>query len=228
MQGFIEGQISYFDGTGDQRVESGREKFSVSIQDNGKRTLRAVCEFDDAGILRDVVYTVDRNFQPIEAYIRIVDGASVGSGWFLFSETHAECEAVVPNRGRIKQSIPVSQRVKAFGSHAICSDVWRLSQLERSSIGTPQLLTHAMNCSPIGRGFGEEGPELNEQDYHYVYQGRETIDVQAGIFDCHKFEWTLMSGMKLELWTTENDFLPIRVLSPETENEYELVSLSRR
>jgi len=188
MQRLIEGQVSYFEKKGVDLDESGRERFSVTVHDNGHRTLRAICEFDEARILRDVVYTVNDAFQPVEAYIRIVNGTDVGSGWFRFTDTHAESEAMIPEQGRISQRIPISQPVKAFGSHPICSDIWRLSQLKRSSVGQSQHLTHCMNCSPIGKGFGEEGPKLNEQDYHYVYQGLDNIEVKAGKFDCHKFD----------------------------------------
>jgi len=226
MSRLIEGQVSYYRNTHKAREEFGRERFSVTVHHNGHRTLRAVCEFDEARILRDVVYTVNELFQPIEAYIRIDSGSDIGSGWFRFTDTYAESECMIPEKGRIHQRIPITQRVKAFGSHPICSDILRLSQLDRSSVGELQHLENCMNSSPIGKGYGEEGPMLNEQDYTYIYRGQESVTVEGGTFDCHKYDWTLMSGEVLELWTTQEDFLPIRVMSAENNNSYELTSLS--
>jgi len=226
MGRFIEGQVNYYNNTDKVRTEFGREKFSVSVHDNGHRTLRVVCEFDQARVLRDVVYTVDDKFKPLEAYIRVVNKGEVGSGWFRFTDTHAESEAMVPEKGRINQRIDISERVKAFGSHPICSDFMRLSQLKRSGVGEPQYLTNCMNCSPIGEGYGEEGPMLNTQDYNYVYRGQENVTVQGGTFECHKYDWMLMSGETLHFWTIDKDFLPIQVKGPESNTGYELVSLS--
>ena len=49
------GKMLYLtDGVG----EMGREFFSVTVQPDGERTLRAQCEMDDDRLLRDVVHLV--------------------------------------------------------------------------------------------------------------------------------------------------------------------------
>lgn len=87
----------------------------MSIQKDGLRTMRAVCEFDAEGITRDVTYTVGRDFKPIECYVRVaLETKPVGSGWFRFTDDTAEGEAYTASEGRFSQRIKVSERVKAF------------------------------------------------------------------------------------------------------------------
>ena len=62
------GKIVYLtDGAG----EMGRERFRVTVHDDGRRTLRAICEMDDDELLRDVTHTVDRHFRPLDAFVRL-------------------------------------------------------------------------------------------------------------------------------------------------------------
>ena len=91
------GKIVYLtDGAG----EMGRERFRVTVHDDGRRTLRAICEMDDDELLRDVTYTVDRHFRPLDAFVRLTIGeAFVGSGWYHFTETAVTCEAVTASAG---------------------------------------------------------------------------------------------------------------------------------
>jgi len=62
------GRVDYIH---DDIGERGREWFSVTVQPDGMRTLRSQCEMDDTRILRDVIYTVDGQWRPIDSYVRI-------------------------------------------------------------------------------------------------------------------------------------------------------------
>ena len=97
------GKVSYLtDGQG----EMGREWFTVTIQPNGDRTMRAHCEMDDFELLRDVVVTVDGDWNPIDAFVRLTrHGVFVGSGWFRFTDRYAECEAFTVQEGRVSQRV---------------------------------------------------------------------------------------------------------------------------
>jgi len=76
------GRIDYIH---DDIGERGREWFTVTVQPDGTRTLRSHCEMDDTRILRDVVYTVDRAWLPIDSYVRLtVEEKLMGSAWFRF------------------------------------------------------------------------------------------------------------------------------------------------
>lgn len=227
MSRFIQGYIAYITGTDTANPkEFGREFFSMSIQSDGLRTMRAVCEFDAEGITRDVTYTVGRDFKPIECYVRVaLETKPVGSGWFRFTDDTAEGEVFTASDGRFSQHIKVPERVKAFGSHPICSDILRLAHLKPEGIGQTQVLANCMNSSPLAHG--ESGPMLGVRDYTYIYRGTETITVGAGTFTCQRFDWPVRAGKTLCMWTTD-DFMPIRMVFPEGHKTYDLMDLKIR
>lgn len=225
---FIQGLISYRLGTPDAQGDwFGREHFSVSLFDNGTRTLRAVCEFEDVGLVRDVTYTLDDEFRPLEAYVRVAFPAKpVGSGWFRFTERSAEGEAFTAAEGRVRQRFELSERVRAFGTHPICSDMLRLAHLRTDRQGEEQVLSHCMNSS--GLSYGESGPLLSPRSYRYVHRGRESVATEAGRFDTQAFEWKVRDGKTLLLWTLKPHHLPVRLYFPEGSKIYDLVSLTVR
>jgi hypothetical protein len=228
MARFIQGRISYIAGTDTPTPhEFGREFFSISVQKNGLRTMRAVCEFVEEGITRDVTYTVGADFRPLECYVRVaLEDRVVGSGWFRFDDTIAEGEGFTAAEGRFHQRIKVPERVKAFGSHPICSDIWRLAHLKATGKDQPQVLTNCMNSSPLAHG--ESGPILGQREYTYFYRGAETVTVPAGSYDCQRFDWPVRAGKTLCMWASGADYLPVRITFPEGNKRYDLMEISVR
>lgn len=49
----------------DRLGETGREWFTSAMHER-QRTVRALCELKDETLLRDVTYTVDREFRPLD------------------------------------------------------------------------------------------------------------------------------------------------------------------
>ena len=47
----------------------GQEFFTVSVDPDGSRTLRCLCEMDDIALVRDVTYTVDQDFRAIDCFV---------------------------------------------------------------------------------------------------------------------------------------------------------------
>ncbi len=90
-----------------------------------RRTIRAVSEIYDTGILRDVTYTVDRRWQPKDAAIRLwIQDEFVGSSWFRFDGRHAECEAFLADGGRISQQMLLDVPPSSFNPHPVQVDMW--------------------------------------------------------------------------------------------------------
>ena len=88
----VRGRIVYLHQAESPPVERGREWFSYTFHEDGNLTVRSQCEIDkgiveDRTVLRDVVYTVDRDFKPVDGYVRLqLDGAYLGSGWFRVTD----------------------------------------------------------------------------------------------------------------------------------------------
>ena len=59
----IKYSIDYLDSNNKKR---GEEPCIVSIHSDGSRIFRATSKIFDSEIIRDVIYTVDKNFKPIE------------------------------------------------------------------------------------------------------------------------------------------------------------------
>jgi hypothetical protein len=228
MPRLISGEISYCENpAGLPQTQFGREIFSVSVQANGIRTLRVLCEFDNLGLTRDVTYTVGSDWRPLECYVRIAEEDRVlGSGWFRFTPTSAEGEAITLNEGRISQSIALDKPINAFGTHPICCDIWKLAHLKPVQTDDLQIVDNCFNSSPLSAG--NSGPIMAPRTYDYWYRGEETVTVASGTYDCHKFEWPVRDGKTLIMWTTLEDYLPVRMTYPEGERIYDLVELDIR
>lgn len=221
----IRGEVSYRERESNGMKEFGREYFSVSVFPDGSRTLRALCCYAVKGITRDVTYVVGADWRPREAFVRVaLADEIVGSAWFRFTDTTAEAEGFTRGEGRYRQRIDVPERILAFGSHPICSDIWRLAHLSVDKGDALQILDNCMNSSPAASG--DTGPMLFSRQYHYRLGARETIDTIAGAIDCHRFDWRVRDGKTLRMWTAAPDFLPYRMDCPETGQRYDLVVFS--
>jgi hypothetical protein len=220
----IRGEVSYREPDAGVFREFGREYFSVSVFPNGSRTLRALCCYHRKGITRDVIYSVGADWKPREAFVRVaLESEIVGSAWFRFTEEFAEAEGFTRGEGRYRQRIDVPTRIFAFGSHPICSDIWRLAHLSTERGDQLQILENCMNSSPAASG--DTGPMLFPRRYHYRLGATETIETIAGEVRCHRFDWAVREGKTLRMWTTAPDFLPYCMDCPETGQRYDLVVL---
>ena len=126
----IRGRIDYLtDGIG----EMGREWFTLTAHGNGDRTTRSLTEMDDYELVRDVTYTVDRQFRPLDCFTRVlVKDRLVGTGWCRFSEGLAECETWTAAEGRVSQRWPLAEPLRFFGPHSVLNDVWQMASFDFS------------------------------------------------------------------------------------------------
>ena len=72
----IRGKLLYTSKKPDREgIERGREHFAITVHQDGRRTLRAHCEIDDApNVLRDVILTMDKDWITRDAFVRISVG----------------------------------------------------------------------------------------------------------------------------------------------------------
>lgn len=219
MSRSFRGKLSY---SSDETGEFGREFFSVTVYDDGTRTLRCQCEMDHVKLIRDVTCTVGPDFKPIDCFVRVVNQDKfVGSGWFRFTETYAEAEVYTAADGRTRQRHDTPGRVKLFGSHPIAIDIWKCAHTKMENPGALQRVDNCMSSSPVENG--ASGPLLFPKFYDMTYRGPEEVKVASGTYQCQHFAWSTGTGRTLELYTTPGDFLPVRTVVPERKRRYELV-----
>jgi len=182
----IKGKLHYTsDKEGRKGVERGREDFTITVHGDGRRTIRAYTEIDDApNVMRDVTLSLDKDWRPQDCFVRLsVGDRFVGSSWFRFTETEAECEGYTVAEGRISQRYPLKGKLDAFGTHPIQADAWLMSIFDITRGPGIGLYTNVLLCSLDHRG--ATGPMIMRHPLgvRLQYVGPDRITVAAGTFD---------------------------------------------
>lgn len=219
------GKVLYLtDGQG----EMGREMFYVTIQPDGSRTMRATCEMDDDRLLRDVVMTVDKDFQPIDSFVRLtIEEKLYGTSWFRFTDTTAECQGFTAKEGRINQVFNTPTRTVSFGTHPVHGDAWGLAKFKDRTPGGI-LETEGISFTSSHAPNGGTGPYLmpSSGKLKRRYIGLEDIEVAAGRFKGHHFQMLFGDYPPIDIWATSEDCIPIRLRWDLLKQTYDLVELS--
>lgn len=172
--------------------ERGREYFTITRHGDGRRTLRAYVEIDDApNVMRDVTLSVGADWKPSDCFVRLsVGDRFMGSSWFQFTETEATCEGYTVNEGRISQRMALKAPIDAFGTHPIQGDAWLMSMVPLEQRGVLRKYHNVLMCSLDHRG--ATGPTLmpHHLGVPIAFVGPERITVAAGTFDALHFRLT--------------------------------------
>jgi hypothetical protein len=218
------GKMLYLsDGVG----ETGREWFHVTIQPDGTRTMRATCEMDDDQLLRDVVITIDGDWYPTDAFVRLsIAGDLVGTSWFHFTKNTAECQGFTAKEGRVTQTFSTEGRIGFFGAHQLHGDAWACATLGRDQGLEPDVAD--LNFSSSHLPNGGSGPILipTPADFmHKKFVGNERLTVAAGSFDTQHFQFFVADFPPIDVWTLGSDFIPVKLRWDLLNQSYDLVEL---
>ena len=230
----IRGKILFL---GDDDLERGREWFSFSFREDCQITLRAFCEIDDGRVERDVTYSMDENFRPLDCFVRLhSQGKFLGTGWIRVTETHAECEVYNTQMGRVEQVIELTEPARCLGSHPLSCDALVLPIFDHSKPERVQPRIGALSTSPMLDG--GSGPFLSVSRGMLEYVGPERVTTGVGTFDAHHYrfpsirpESTHPSGTPTseDIWVTHPDYTFVRaevhgyLKNPTGFGRYELV-----
>lgn len=209
----------------------GFEDFTLTRDAEGCRTLNAHCElaFGDDHVVRDTVLSVDAGFQPLDAYVRILNhGRWTGSGWFRFSGEEAEGESWNSEHGRLSERVPIERPMRGFGVHALVGDGW-LAAAYPFDKGPGSEHFFGRNLLHSLHHFGATGPRLEISTSGLRYDGIEDVTVPAGTFACHRFAFIGMTNNHppYTLWIgADGDFLYVRgVVEGYMDSVFELEEL---
>jgi hypothetical protein len=189
----IRGKIHYTSDKPERKgQERGREYFTVTRHGDGRRTLRAYTEIDDApNVMRDVTLSFGADWKPHDCFVRISVGDEFrGSSWFLFSEQEAICEGFTVGEGRISQRYPLQRPLAGFGTHPIAADALLTSIVPTAQGPNHGVYRDVMMCSLDHRG--ATGPMLmtHPLGVRLAFIGKERITVTAGTFDALHFRFS--------------------------------------
>lgn len=168
----------------------GGEEWRITREDDGTRTLSAHCEMalgDDA-VVRDCVLSLDGEYQPREAYVRICNqGRRTGSGIYWLTKDTLEAQCQSDDDGRLSSTVPIARPLRGFGCHALQADGWLAAAFPfEQGEGSDWFPGRNPNHSLHHLGATGPGVELSESGLRY--HGREDVTVPAGTFACRKME----------------------------------------
>ena len=193
----------------------GTEDFTVTRDADGGRTLMVQCDMrhGEEDVTRFTTLAVDAAFQPVEAHVRILNhGKPTGSGWFHFTDSEAQAETATLAEGRLSQRRALVRPMRGFGVHALIGDGWLATSFPfdrgpgHTHFWGPSLL-HSLHH------FGATGPMLVTSISGLTYEGRESVDVPAGRFDCHRLSFTGMTNNHppYTMWiSADGDYLYVK------------------
>ena len=223
----IRGSILYLH---DDKGEIGRESFIISSDQDGFRTLRATCEIESDKLLRDVTYTVNKDWLPVDAFVRLsINGSFQGSSWFNFSENEIECEAVTKDAGRLSQKQYVDSWPKAFGAHPVTNDAWGCAVFDMSNTNEVQKFKNCVTTSKTPHG--STGPTITLTEKYLSYHGEEEITVPAGTFKTKYFQisWDKdkvgYDWPPIHVWVNSDDFIMVKIRWDHLDSSYILNKL---
>jgi hypothetical protein len=210
--------------------ERGRETASYDFHDDGLITYHVSSHSDDPRIARDAIYTLDRQYRPLEAFVRLqVDGRHEGSGWFRFEPGQVGSETFNATKGRASTLRPIDSPVRAFVAHPVSTDVMLAAAWDRGGAKRQQLVgTYTSSVDPYGR----VGPSLAPSDSWLEYAGRETVQIPGGPVESDRYElFTAADATEpLEsMWTLAGTCVFVRAQARGQYNTvYELVEFRTR
>ena len=210
----------------------GVEEWRMTLGRDGIRTLSAHVEMAFGGddVVRDSVLSVHPDFHPHDAYVRIMNhGRATGSGWFAFTDTQAIGESLTLAEGRVSQTFPIERPIRGFGIHAVQGD-GSLAAAFPYEKGPGHRHFFGRNLLHSLHHFGATGPMLVTTGSGLEYAGPETIEVPAGVFDCHRVRFVGLTNAHppYDMWLTrDGDFLYVKgVVEGYMDSVFELVELS--
>lgn len=216
----IAGKIAYRDAEG---REVGRERFEIARLADG-RTVRALCEMDDAGVLRDVSLSTNLDWTPRDAFCRVShNGVTAGTTWFVVEPNVVTCEGVIAGMGRISQRTPRSTPLRYLGLHPLVGDAIITAQRGKDEPGVFRPIEGLTNSrSPNG----DVGLYAMPVVIDVAYVGKEEVEVAAGRFlaDHYQLRWS-PDWPPADVWVQGEDCLFVKMTWSLIETWYELASL---
>lgn len=205
--------------------ERGRETVSYDFHPDGLITYHVNSQSDDPRITRDAIFTLDRAYRPLEAFVRLqVDGRYEGSGWFRFEPTQVSSETFNAAKGRASQTTPIPSAARAFVAHPVSTDVMLAAAYDAGGPKRQKLIgAFSSSADPYGR----VGPTLRAMNPWLEYRGRETVQSPAGPLEADRYElFTSAEGTEPfeSLWTLAGTCVFVRAQARGQFNTvYELV-----
>ena len=220
----IEYSIDYLDNNGKKR---GVEPCFVSIHSDGSRVIRATSKIFDTKIIRDVIYSVDSNFKPVDCFIKIRENDKlISSTFFCFTEKCIYLNGINSEKKVVGEKLN-TERSESFISHAVSADVWHSANIIKKNSEGMQKISPVYSSSPLPNGASDS--KIHRWDLRAKFIEFTKIKTPAGIFDAEHIQYyENNNSLWLEMWCTNDiDRIMLKMYYPVYDSYYLLNELDR-
>jgi hypothetical protein len=219
----VAGRIAYRGPTG---AEIGRERFELAHHAGG-HVLRAFCEMDEIGLLRDVSLSLGLDWRPRDGFCRIIKhGETAASTWFEVGPSAVCVDGIVEPHGRISRSLPTQGPLAYLGLHPLQGDALIVALRGEDRPGVFVAVDGVTNSNSPN---GDEDLGMVPVRIDVAFLGHEEIDVAAGRFAARHYQlrWHV-DWPPADLWVRAEDAVFLLMRWSMIPNWYELVELEER
>lgn len=193
------GELEY---RGDRGLR-GVEHWSVTVEEDGSRTLSARCRMFDSQLERWVVHSVDHDFQPLRSFVtHRKQGEFLGEGWFRFTPGLLMGDSHLAGEGDLHQEIRIDGDLDYFVPHSVAADAWITPCYDLARGGWQEIRNGYASSL---RADGATGPLIeHHRGLRITLVGEESVTVPAGNFDTRHFVVSARQGVEEHLWVTRD------------------------
>ena len=203
------------------------ERFMLTANPDGSRTLRTLTWSPKGDLLRDMNQLVAADWRPIEGTGRLFF-KNEACGTVVRRVVGDKLESMVWKQGGPIDSASFEAPEKmTVGFHPIFHDIWKMSFIDTSHHEMQDILIHTVsntwNGSTLSHGQKIKGRAR--------FDGREDVTTPAGTFPCERFVWETSFGKILRLWRTGPHHIFVKLLVAEGDKAgslYQLVNLETK
>jgi len=200
------------------------ERFILTVNPDGTRTLRTVTRSPKGDLLRDMNQLVAADWRPIEGMGRLFYQGKA-HGTVLRRVVGDKLQSTVWEQNGPADYAEFDAPPKmTVGFHPIFHDIWKMCYIDTSNNDMQDILIHTVSNTWNGRSLSH-GMKIHGKAR---FDGNEKVTTAAGTFDCQRFVWQTSFEKVLHLWRTGPHHMFVKLIVAEGDTDgpiYELAAL---
>ncbi|ODT88358.1 hypothetical protein [Phenylobacterium sp. SCN 70-31] len=174
------------------------ERFVITLNPDGGRTLRTVTRSPAGDLLRDVNMMVDRDWRPVEGVGRLFLKGEL-AGTVLRRVFPGRLDSYYWRPGEpMDHAVLEAPANMTLGFHPITGDAWKTNLMSTDHAEPQEVVVYTVSNTWFGGTLGH-GHLLRSSA---VYEGREDLELPVGVVPTERFLWTPRPGKELRIWRT--------------------------
>lgn len=174
------------------------ERFTITLNPDGGRTMRTVTRSPSGDLLRDVNMMVDRGWRPVEGMGRLfLKGELAGTVLRRVFADHLDSYYWRPGEA-MDHAVLEAPAGMTLGFHPITGDAWKTNLLSTDHAEPQDVVVYTVSNTWYGGTLGH-GHLLRSCA---VYEGAEDLELPIGVLPTERFLWSPRPGKELRIWRT--------------------------